>query len=121
MLSLAAWFIRRPHFFNRRGTAIMEFIVPAICGLLVILGLAAIIMSRSNWRIPQMVLLFFVLVGSLFFFFLAARTLRTRDNWQAEIRNYQKLIDQTRKGDPAGGEGAQKGIEQLVAERDQLK
>jgi hypothetical protein len=99
----------------------MEFIVPAICGLLVILGLVAIVMSRSNWRIPQMVLLFFVLVSSLVFFFLAARTLRTRDNWQTEIRSYQKLIEQTRKGDPAGGEASQKGIVQLAQERDQLK
>src|SRR5882757_9470505 len=62
----------------------MEYIMPGICGLLVILGLVAIIMSRSNWRIPQMILVIFVLIGSLVFFFLAARTLRTRDNWQSE-------------------------------------
>jgi hypothetical protein len=94
----------------------MEFIVPGICALLVILGLVAIIMSRSNWRIPQMILVIFVLIGSLVFFFLAARALRTRDNWQAEIRDYQKKIKATRDG-----EAAQKGITQLTADRDHLK
>jgi hypothetical protein len=99
----------------------MEFIVPGICALLVILGLVAIIMSRSNWRIPQMILVIFVLIGSLVFFFLAARALRTRDNWQAEIRDYQKKINATRNGDPSAGESAQKGITQLTADRDRLK
>ena len=99
----------------------MEYIVPGICGLLVILGLVAIIMSRSNWRIPQMILVIFVLIGSLVFFFLAARTLRTRDNWQTEIRDYQKKINAVRNGDPSAGEATQKGITQLAVDRDQLK
>jgi hypothetical protein len=99
----------------------MEYIVPGICGLLVILGLVAIIMSRSNWRIPQMILVIFVLIGSLVFFFFAARTLRTRDNWQAEIRDFEKKIKAVRNGDPSAGEAAQKGIAQLVVDRDQLK
>lgn len=99
----------------------MEFIVPGICGLIVIMGLVAIIMSRSNWSVPQLVLMFFVLVTSLAFFFLAARTLRTRANWAAEVKDYDKLIKQVRDGVPDATDVNQMGLAKLAENRDQLK
>ena len=99
----------------------MEFIVPGICGLIVILGLVAIVMSRSNWSVPQMILMFFVLVTSLAFFFLAARTLRTRANWAAAAAEYDKLIKQVHDGVPDATDVNQMGLPKLAENRDQLK
>jgi hypothetical protein len=75
----------------------MEFIVPGIAALLVILGFVAIVMSRRNWRVPQMILLGFILVFALVFFYLSARTLKTHENWETELIKYQTQIDQLRK------------------------
>jgi hypothetical protein len=99
----------------------MEFIVPGICGLLVILGLVAVIMSRSNWSVPQMILVFFVLATSLVFFFLAARTLRTRANWAAEVNDFKRLIKQVHDGVPDTTDVNQMGLAKLAEDRGQLK
>ncbi|HEV2968876.1 MAG TPA: hypothetical protein VGY55_02730 [Pirellulales bacterium] len=96
----------------------MEYIVPGICGLLLILGLVAIVMSRSNWRIPQIVLSAFILIFSLAFFYLAARTLKTHENWEREIKQFQDGIARAQNGDPTKGE---LGILQLTNDRNQLK
>src|ERR1700730_2520811 len=75
----------------------MEFIVPGISLLLIVLGIVAIVMSRRNWRIPQMVLLGFILVFSLAFFYLSARTLKTHDNWEKELIESQAKIELLQK------------------------
>jgi hypothetical protein len=67
----------------------MQFIAIGICALFVILGLVATVMSRRNWRIGQMVLFGFILVFSLVFFYLSARTLKTHENWETELLNFQ--------------------------------
>ncbi len=106
----------------------MEFIVPGISALLVILGIVAIVMSRRNWRVPQMILLGFVLVFSLVFFYLSARTLKTHENWETELTKYQTQIDQLHKeidGDsvfkPESTEGDNQTGGGLRAERDRNK
>lgn len=99
----------------------MEFIVPAICGIVLILGIVAIVMSRSNWKIPQMILMFFILIFSLGFFYMAARNLRTRENWEKEVHDYQARILETTKGPEGGGEAAALAIEQLRLKRDALR
>jgi hypothetical protein len=96
----------------------MEYIVPGICGLLLILGLVAVVMSRSNWRIPQIVLSAFILIFSLAFFYLSARTLKTHENWEKEIKQFDDGIALAQNGDPAK-DG--KGIPQLTDDRNELK
>jgi hypothetical protein len=96
----------------------MEYIVPGFCGLLLIVGLFAIVMSRSNWRIPQIVLSAFILIFCLAFFYLAARTLKTHENWEKEIKQFEDGIARAQDGDPAK-DG--KGILQLTNDRNQLK
>ena len=94
----------------------MEFIVPGICGLLVIIGLVAIIMGRATWRIPMMILVFFIMVFSLTLFYLSAKVLQTRLNWEAALADYRTTIKGVKEGTPA-----QKGIEQLTKDRSQLQ
>ena len=98
----------------------MEFIVPGICGLLVILGLVAIVMSRTTWRIPMLILMFFILIGSLGLFFMSAKTLRTRENWEDAVAAYRAKIKIAEDGEVRQNQVVQKGIEQLTAERRRL-
>ncbi len=93
----------------------MEFIVPAICGLLFIIGIVAVVMSRSNWRIPQMILVFFILLFSLAFFYMAARNLRARKAWEDEVSQYKDKIKETQEGDP------NLAIKLLSVKRDELR
>ena len=88
----------------------MEYIVPGICGLLVILGLVGVVMSRSVWRVPQLIIVGLILVSSTIFLWMAARTLQTQKNWADEIKKYQQQIDLTEKGNP---QSKLEGIEQL--------
>jgi hypothetical protein len=67
----------------------MQFIAVGICVVLVIVGFVAIVMSRRNWRIGQMILFGFILLFSLIFFYLSARTLKTHENWETELLNFQ--------------------------------
>ena len=98
----------------------MEYLAPAICGLLLILGLVGVVMSRNVWRIPQMLLVIGILIGSAAFFWLAARTLKTHWNWQNEIASYQEKLNEVQKGKLAGAQILQKGIDQLRDENAQL-
>ncbi len=112
-----------PHF---EIESTMEYIVPGICGLLIILGLVAIVMSRTTWRIPQLILMFFLLVASLVFFYFSARVLKLRNNYQVEIEAYQNQLRKYRplEADVAknGVPNSEKGIiDKLEIERNQLR
>jgi hypothetical protein len=98
----------------------MEYLAPGICGLLLIVGLVGVVMSRNVWRIPQLLLVAGILIGSVVFFWLAARTLKTHENWQVLIANYRDSLNQVEKGKFAGSQLVQKGIEQLQDENAQL-
>ena len=98
----------------------MEYLAPGICGLLLILGLVGVVMGRSVWRVPQMLLVIGILIGSAVFFWLAARTLKTHENWQKLLADYRQDLQQVEKGKFAGSQLVQKGIEQLQDENVQL-
>jgi hypothetical protein len=95
----------------------MEYIVPGLCGLAIILGLVAIVMSRSTWRIPQLILMFFLMAAALVFFYFSARVLKLRKNYQDEIKAYQNQLDLVKNGVPNG----RKGTSQLEVERNDLR
>ena len=63
----------------------MEMLIPGLCGLVVIIGLVAVVMSRSNWSVPQMVLVGLILVSSVGFLYLSAREFVMAKNWNDEI------------------------------------
>jgi hypothetical protein len=72
----------------------MDMILPILCGLLILLGLVAVIMSRSNWRVYQIVLVIFVLLANAVFLYLAARTLYTHREWRNEVAKYERAYAQ---------------------------
>ena len=98
----------------------MEYLAPGICGLLLILGLVGVVMGRSVWRVPQMLLVIGILIGSAVFFWLAVRTLKTHETWQKLLAEYRQDLQQVEKGKFAGSQLVQKGIEQLQDENVQL-
>jgi len=97
----------------------MEYSVPFICGLLLILGLVAVVMSRKVWNVGQMILVAFVLIGSLVYFYMAARTLKMRQNWAENRKEFQQKIADTEHGKVQGGQVVDPGIEQLKVQREQ--
>lgn len=99
----------------------MEMLIPGLCGLVVIIGLVAIVMSRANWSIPQMILVSFVLLSSLVFFYFAARTFVQAKNWNDQIKDYTVAINEVEHGKTAGNQILEKGIEQLKQDRDTAK
>ena len=91
----------------------MEMLIPGLCVLVVIMGLVAIIMSRANWSIPQMILVGLILISSLVFFYFSARTLVLAKNWNDEIKKYTVAITEVEHG--------KDGIEQLKDKRDHVR
>ncbi len=72
-------------------------IVPIICGIAIIAGFVALFMSRDTWRWHTIMFTFLVMVGSLVWFYLAARTLKTQDAWRNEVVSYEKAVDTVAK------------------------
>jgi hypothetical protein len=72
----------------------MEMILPIVCGILILLGLIAVVMSRDTWPIYQMILVAFVLLANVAFLYLAARTLYTHREWRNEVKKYEAAYAQ---------------------------
>jgi hypothetical protein len=96
-------------------------LIPGLCGLAVIIGLVAIVMSRANWSVPQMVLMAGTLLGSLVFLYFAARTFVLAKNWNEELKKYVVAIDDVEHGKSQGNQILEKGIEQLRLDRMRVK
>lgn len=99
----------------------MDMLIPGLCGLVVIIGLVAVVMSRSNWSVPQMVLVGCILVASLVFFYFSARAFVLAKNWNDEIKKYDDAIDVVVHGRTAGNQVVERGNEQLKQVRDKAK
>jgi len=101
----------------------MEMLIPGLCGLVVIVGLVSIVMSRANWSIPQMILVAFILLGSLVFFYFSARTFVLAKNWNDELKKYAVAINDVEHGKMVGNQIAEngEGIDQLKAKRIRAK
>src|SRR5262245_54421113 len=88
-------------------------IVPILCGLLLIGGIVALVLSSSSWRWYHITLGALIMLLSLVWFYLAARNLEIQAGWRSEIAKYetalsgeQKIHDKLINGgqDPQGAE-----------------
>src|SRR4051812_45082025 len=67
-------------------------IVPILCAILLLGGIAALAMSGKTWRWYHITITAFIMLLSLVWFFLAARVLKVQQAWRNEIRAYEKAI-----------------------------
>ncbi len=69
-------------------------IVPIVVGVLFLVGIAALVLSRTTWRWYNITLVALSILMTIVWFYLAVRTLKTQANWRNEVAQYQKDIDQ---------------------------
>ncbi|HZZ30167.1 MAG TPA: hypothetical protein VFE46_19370 [Pirellulales bacterium] len=86
-------------------------IVPILCGVLLIGGIVALVLSAATWRWYHITLGAFIMLLSLVWFYLAARTLQIQTVWRNEIAKYETALtqeakshDQLIQGGPGAGE-----------------
>jgi hypothetical protein len=85
-------------------------IVPILCAVLLLAGIALLAMSGKTWRWYHITVSAFILLLSLVWFYMAARVLKIEDAWRNEIRAYEKAFAQekeTEKKILEGGEDAE--------------
>jgi hypothetical protein len=85
-------------------------IVPILCAVLLLGGIAALAMSGKTWRWYHITITAFVMLLSLVMFYLAARVLKVQVAWRTEIRAYEKAIAQEQDNEKkilAGGDDAE--------------
>ena len=88
-------------------------IVPILCGVLLIGGIVALVLSASSWRWYHITLMSLIMLTSLVWFYLASRTLEIQAGWRSEIAKFENDIAVELKAHEkliAGGPDAQ-GVE----------
>ncbi|HEY2882063.1 MAG TPA: hypothetical protein VGJ15_06505 [Pirellulales bacterium] len=65
-------------------------IVPILCGVLLITGIVALVLSATTWRWYHITITAFIMLLSLVWFYLAARTLQIQKAWRSEIANWEQ-------------------------------
>jgi hypothetical protein len=68
-------------------------IVPILCGVLLIGGIVALVLSASTWRWYHITLGSLIMLLSLGWFYLASRTLEMQASWRGEIAKYETAIN----------------------------
>jgi hypothetical protein len=68
-----------------------------VCGVLVLIGIVGVVMSRDNWRWQNITLVTLLLLFSLLFFFLASKDLRIQQGWRTEIGKWEKAVNEAEK------------------------
>lgn len=100
----------------------MALVLEILLGVAILASFVIAYMSARSWPIYQVVLVVFVFLGSVAFFYLAARTLATHNAWRTvvnrETAELQRLEEETRvlrEGGPVDQDGVAnpKGVEQL--------
>jgi hypothetical protein len=72
-------------------------IVPILCGVLVIAGIVALVLSATTWRWYHITLGALIMLLSLGWFYLAARVLQTQTAWRGEIAKYETALAEEAK------------------------
>lgn len=72
-------------------------ILPIVLGLVLLGGIVAVVLGRDRWRWYNITLVTLILLLSVVWFYLAARTLKTQQNWRTEVAQYEKDIDALNK------------------------
>ncbi len=72
-------------------------IVPILCGVLLIGGIVALVLSAPTWRWYHITLGALIMLVSLVWFYSAARTLEMQAGWRSEIAKYETAISAENK------------------------
>ncbi|HTQ38541.1 MAG TPA: hypothetical protein VMJ32_05910 [Pirellulales bacterium] len=72
-------------------------IVPILCGVLVIGGIVALVLSATTWRWYHITLGALIMLLSVVWFYLAARTLEIQSVWRGEINKYENALTEEAK------------------------
>jgi hypothetical protein len=75
----------------------MDMILPAVAGILLLMGLIAVFMSRETWRWHTITMTVLVMLAGVAFMYLAARTLKTHADWGNEGNKFVKAVDSKEK------------------------
>jgi hypothetical protein len=75
----------------------MDMILPAVAGIVLLMGLVAVFMSRETWRWHTITMTVLVMLAGVAFMYLAARTLKTYAAWGAERNKFEKAVDRQEK------------------------
>lgn len=68
----------------------MDLILPIVLGLMILASFFVAYMSAKTWPIYQAVLVAFILLGTVAFFYLGARTLATHKAWGELVRRLEQ-------------------------------
>src|SRR5262245_14313750 len=85
-------------------------IVPILCGVLLIGGIVALVLSGSSWKWYHITLGAFIMLFALGWFYLAAKNLEVQRVWRNEITQYETALrteEQNNQKIIAGGPDAQ--------------
>jgi hypothetical protein len=93
-----------------------------VCGVLALIGIVGVVMSRDNWRWQNITLVTLILLFSVLFFFLAAKDLRIQQGWRSEIVKWESAVNEWDKKnkdlrDGAYDDGEKKWTTPSLAER----
>ena len=73
-------------------------ILPIVLGLVLLGGIVALVLGRERWPWYNITLVTLIMLLSVVWFYLAARTLKMQQNWRTEVAQYEKDIsDLTRQ------------------------
>ncbi len=67
-------------------------VLPIVLGLILLGGIVAIVLGRETWRWYNITLVTLIMLLSVVWFYLAARTLKMQQNWRTEVAQYEKDI-----------------------------
>lgn len=94
-------------------------IVPILCGVLLIGGIVALVLSGASWKWYHITLGAFIMLFALGWFYLAAKNLEVQRVWRNEITQYETALhteEQNNQKIIAGGPDAQGAEHESMAQ-----
>jgi len=87
----------------------------AVVGVILLVGLIALFLSATVWRVPMILVVFCVMAAGLTFFYLSARTLKTHAAWRKDIATFETRFDEAEKKNKELADGPQ-GVREIKAD-----
>ncbi len=107
----------------------MALVLEILLGVAILASFFIAYMSARTWPIYQVVLVAFLFLGTVTFFYLSARTLKTHDSWRKVVNNARAEVERLERDTKLILEGTQpdaegvidpKGIRQLQQDMQKL-
>ncbi|MEX2114549.1 MAG: hypothetical protein WD845_15245 [Pirellulales bacterium] len=92
----------------------MALVLEILLGLAILASFFIAYMSARTWPIVQVVLVAFLFLGTVAFFYLSARTLKTHDAWRKVVNNAKAEVERLQRDTKLLVEGAEPNAEGLV-------